>query len=96
MNTIIQDSDTTISSSASGSATNVTDSAPLPTSPSEDAHEDDPPAELLPSPAVTVMSSRDPDALYSGGGIRFFIFLLFLTLNFNGSLCFRWNLFSDH
>ncbi|KAF3440127.1 hypothetical protein FNV43_RR18405 [Rhamnella rubrinervis] len=75
MNTIIQNSDTISSSSASASAldlaTNVPDSSPLPTSPSGDAHEDDPPAELLPSPAVTVMSSRDPDALYSGGGISF-------------------------
>lgn len=99
MNSNTQESETTITSSASDSASasasapSVTDSALLPSSPSGDAHEDDPPAEPLPSPADTVMSSRDPDALYSGGGIRFLIFP-FKCLY--GSLCFRWNLLSDY
>ncbi|PON31536.1 Protein phosphatase [Trema orientale] len=71
MSTIIEeDSETeTTVSSASGSTTDFTDSSP---SAEAQAHEDGPPAEPPPPPPLhVVMSSRDPDALYSGGGISF-------------------------
>ena len=73
MSTIIQDSETTVST-ASGSATELTDPSPPPAQAplaEAQAHEDGPLAQPSPPPPFdVVMSSRDPDALYSGGGIR--------------------------
>ncbi|XP_060674840.1 probable protein phosphatase 2C 11 [Ziziphus jujuba] len=78
MNTIIQHCEaesTSSSSSDTALATKLAESPALPSSPSGDAHEDDLPAVPSPSPSPSppdiVMSSRDPDALYSGGGISF-------------------------
>lgn len=94
MNTIIQDSEATVST-ASGSATDVTDSPPPPSAEAQ-AHEDGPPAQPSPSPLPfnVVMASKDPDALYSGGGIRclsllyFLLFLFYFFWDFFVCFCF--------
>jgi hypothetical protein len=79
MNPVVGDSGTTTSDPRN--PTNLTEPTSLPASLGGDA---DPEAEEeapTPPAAPIVMSSRDPDAIFSGGGIRFLSLSLSLSLS---------------